>query len=136
METHNCFNLINNDNYFKGVGSFIKLNLTSIKVYCEGNFLFKIGLSDHHHIIYSIIKSTFEKKEPKHSIYRNYNQFYCEHFENEKSSSLVENGNNFNAYEKPLNNAINLNASKEVKVFRGYHELHCKKNFQKAVTTK
>ena len=88
METHNCFNFVNNDNYFKGVGSFIKLNLTSIKVYCEGNFLFKIGLSDHHHIIYSIIKSTFEKKEPKHSVYRNYNQFYCEHFENEKSSSL------------------------------------------------
>ena len=49
---------------------------------------------------------------------------------------LVENGNNFNAYEKRLNNVINLNASKEVKVFRGYHELHCKKNFQKAVTTK
>ena len=45
---------------------------------------------------------------------------------------LVENGNNFNAYEKPLNNAINLNASKEVKVFRGYHELHCKKKLSES----
>ena len=44
METHNCFNLINNDTYFKGVGSCSELNLTSIKVYCQGNFLLKIGL--------------------------------------------------------------------------------------------
>ena len=84
METHNCFNLINNDTFFKGFGSFIELNLTGIKVYCQGNFLFKIGLSDHHHIYY-ITKSTFGKKEPKYSTYRNYKQF---HWENEKSSLI------------------------------------------------
>ena len=36
---------------------------------------FETGLSDHHHMIYTILKTKFEKFEPKKSIYRNIKQY-------------------------------------------------------------
>ena len=56
METNNCFNLINNHTYFKGVSLCIELNLSSKKVYWQGNFLIKIG--HHHHVIIIILYIT------------------------------------------------------------------------------
>ena len=34
---------------------------------------FEIGLSDHHHLIYSMLKTAFEKEESNKIIYRDYN---------------------------------------------------------------
>ena len=33
------------------------------------------GLSDHHHMIYTILKTKFEHFEPKKLIYRNFKQY-------------------------------------------------------------
>ena len=41
---------------------------------------FEIGLSYHHHVIYTILKTKFEKFEPKKLIYRNFKQFDSEQF--------------------------------------------------------
>ena len=41
---------------------------------------FESSLSDHHHIIYTILKTKFEKFEPKKLIYRNFKQFNSEQF--------------------------------------------------------
>ena len=53
---------------------------------------FKTGLSDHHHMIYTILKTKFEKFEPKKLIYRNFKQFDSEQFKLNicKSKNLIE----------------------------------------------
>ena len=71
MKTHNYFNLIKNDTCFKRPGSCIDLILTNRKHCFQGTSSFETGLNDHHQLIYSILKSTFEKEEPKKVIYRN-----------------------------------------------------------------
>ena len=73
METHNYFNLIKNNTCFKGPGPCIELILTNRKCCFQGTSSFETGLSDQHHLIYSIFKSTFEKEEPKQVIYCNCN---------------------------------------------------------------
>ena len=65
LETHNYFNLIKNSTCFKGTGSGIDLILTNRKYCFQGTSSFETGLSDHHHLVYSILKSTFEKEKPK-----------------------------------------------------------------------
>ena len=62
METHNYFKLIKNNIYFKGPRSLQK------KYGFQGTFSFETGFSD---LINSILKSIFEKEEPKQVIYRN-----------------------------------------------------------------
>ena len=41
---------------------------------------FETGLSDHHHMIYTILKTKFEKFKPKKSIYRNFIQYHSDQF--------------------------------------------------------
>ena len=41
---------------------------------------FEIGLRDHHHMIHTILKTKFEKFEPKKSIYRNFKQYDSDQF--------------------------------------------------------
>ena len=41
---------------------------------------FETGLSDHHHMLYTILKTKFENFEPKKSIYDNFKQYDSSQF--------------------------------------------------------
>ena len=41
---------------------------------------FETGLSGHHHVMYTILKTKFEKFKPKKSIYRNFKQYDSDQF--------------------------------------------------------
>ena len=49
---------------------------------------FETGLSDHHHMIYTILKTKFEKFEPKKLIYRNFKQFDIDKFKLDICNSM------------------------------------------------
>ena len=133
METHNYFNLVKNNTCFNGPGSCIDFILTN-RIYCfQSISSFETGLSDHHQLIYSILKSTFEKEEPKQVIYRNYKHFQWQHFENDLKSSLNNCNGNFDVYEKAFTSALNSHAPKKVKVLRGNHKPHLNKKLRKAI---
>ena len=72
MDSQNFVSLIKNKMCFKGTGSCIDLMLTNRKYSFKNTSSYKTGLSDHHHLIYSVIKPTFKCEEPKKLIYRNY----------------------------------------------------------------
>ena len=55
IETHNYFNLVKNNACFKGPGSCIDLILANRKYRFQGTSSFETGLSDHYHLIYSIL---------------------------------------------------------------------------------
>ena len=50
---------------------------------------FEIGLSDHHHMIYTFLQTKFEKFEPKKLLYRNFKQFDNEQFQLDISMSTM-----------------------------------------------
>ena len=94
LNEHDLTNLIKNNTCFKGEGPCIDLILTN-QMFSFKNFTsFETGLSDHHHLIYSLPKATFHKDEPKTLIYRD-----CTAFSQEKLSSEL-----FLKFESQVNN--------------------------------
>ena len=74
---------------FKGSGSCIDLILTNRKYCFKHTSTFETGLSDHHHLIYSILKTTFKKEESKKFIFRDYKNFDNTNFQMELESKLT-----------------------------------------------
>ena len=83
MDSQNFVNLIKSKIYFKGTGSCIGLILRNRKYSFKNTSSYETGLSDHHHLIYSVMKTIFICEEPKKLIYRNYSNFSHKDFQNE-----------------------------------------------------
>ena len=94
---------------------------------------FETGISDHHHLIYSMLKTTFEKEESIKVTYRNYKQFQCENFEKDSISSLRNCNGEYENYEQNFIKVLNTRAPKKVKIFRGNHKPHYNKNLRNAI---
>ena len=93
--------MIKNNTCFKGEGSCIDLILTNRKFSFKNSTSFETGLSDHHHLIYSMLKTTFHKEEPKTLIYRDYKTFSLETFSSELFLKLESQENNdYQTFEK------------------------------------
>ena len=60
---------------------------------------FKTGLSDHHHLIYSVME-TFKSEEAKKSIYYDYSNFSFECFKDDFLSSICLEKHDFSDFEK------------------------------------
>ena len=75
MDSQNFTNLIKNNTCFKGVGSCIDLILTNRKYCFKNTSSYETGISDHHHLIFSIMKTTFASEEPKKFVYCDYKTF-------------------------------------------------------------
>ena len=65
MDSQNFTKLIKNNTYFKGVGSCIDLIRTNRKNSFKNTSSYETGNSDHHHLTFSIMKTTFASEEPK-----------------------------------------------------------------------
>ena len=65
MNNNALYSLIKVNTSFEGKGTCIDLILTNRKYAFKNNNTFETGLSDHDHMIYTMLKSTFEK--PGHS---------------------------------------------------------------------
>ena len=83
-------NLVKSNTCFKGEGSCMDLILTNRKYCFKNTCSFKTGLSDHHHLIYSVMKTTFKSEEPKKLIYRDYSNFSSECFKDDFMSSICQ----------------------------------------------
>ena len=78
-------------------------------------------------------KTTFEKKEPKKYTYCNYKQFQWENFEKDLTSSLRNCNGEYENYEQNFIKVLNTHAPKKVKILKGNHKPHYKKNLRKAI---
>ena len=118
---------------FKGDGSYIDLILTNRKFCFKNTSSFETVISDHHHLIYSILKTTFEKEESKKVTYCNYKQFQWETFEKDLRSTLRNCNGEYENYEQNFVKVLNTHAPKKIKIFRGNHKLHYYNNLRKAI---
>ena len=66
FDSNNLTNLIKTNTCFKGKGSSIDLILTNRKYLFKYTSSYETGLSDHHHMIYTMLKSSFINIEPSY----------------------------------------------------------------------
>ena len=80
MEANRFISLIKSNTCFKRKGSCIDLILTNKKYSFKHSNSVEIGMSDHHHLIYTMLKTTFSKAEPKLVHCKKYKTFNFESF--------------------------------------------------------
>ena len=134
LNEHDLINLIKNNTCFKGEGSCIDLILTNRKFSFKNSTSFETGLSDHHHLIYSMLETAFYKEEPKTLIYRDYKTFSLEKFSSELFLKLESQENNdYQTFEANFVDTLNNQVPKKSKIFRGNQKLHINKKLRNAI---
>ena len=132
-DSQNCVTLVKNKTCFKGTGSCIDLILTNRKYSFKNTSSYETRLSDHHHLIYSVMKTTFKCEEPKKSIYRNYSNFSQKDFQSDLMLNVREGKKNYLEFEKNFVETLDKNAPKKTKIFRGNHTSYMNKILRKVV---
>ena len=130
MNNENFINLVKGNTCFKGKGSCINLILTNRRYSFKHTSSTETGPSDHHHLISSMIK-TFEKKESKGLVCRDYKNFIFNSFKSELFSKFNHNNVAFTSFENNFVNVLNQQALK--KVFRSNQMPHLNKSLRAAI---
>ena len=126
--------MIKNNTCFKGEGSCIDLIVTNRKFLFKNYTSFETGLSDHHHLIYSMLETAFYTEEPKTLIYRDYKTFSLEKFSSELFLKLESQENNdYQTFEANFVDTLNNQVPKKSKIFRGNQKLHINKKLRNAI---
>ena len=96
---------------------------------------FETGLSDHHHKIYTILKTKSEKFKPKKSTYKNFKQYDSDEFKLDIFNSMSA----MRTHEAFKNNFVSIldkHAPKKTKNLRGNQKSHFNKNLRKQIMIK
>ena len=133
MQSHNLFHLIKSNTCFKGRGSCIDLILTNQKFCFKNSSSFEAGLSDHYHLIHSMLKTTFKKEDSKRLIYRDYKNFNNEYFQNYLKNGPQKCPKNYESFENVFVTALYRNAPRKSKILRGNQKPHVDKNLLQAI---
>ena len=128
MQSLDLFNIIKSNPCFKGNGICIDLIFTNRKYCFKHSSTFETGLSDHHHLIYSMLKTTFEKEETKLYKYRDYKIFDSAVFHTDLQSRLEEGPKVYQNFEETFVRVLDAYAPKKIKVLPDVD-----KNFRKAI---
>ena len=133
MQSFNLFNLIKTNTCFKGKGSCIDLILTNRKYCFNHSSTFETGLTDHHHLVYSMLKTCFKREESKIFIYRDYKNFNDADFCMDLENKLEECPKHLENVEKTFANVLDAHAPRKNKILRGNQKPHVDKNLRKAI---
>ena len=119
MNNENFINLVKGNTCFKGKGPCIDLILTNRRHSFKHTSSIETGLSDHYHLISSMMKATFEKEQSKVLVYQDYKKFSFNSFKSELLSKFYDNNVAFSSFENDFENVLNQQAPKKSKVSRG-----------------
>ena len=88
IKVNGLIKLIKGNTYFKGQGSCINLILPNRRFSFKHSNSYETDISDHHHLIYSMLKSNLSNSEPKSVNYRDYKRFSFENFKTSLDNAL------------------------------------------------
>ena len=88
LSSNNLLNLIKKNTCFKGTGSCIDLILTNRKYSFKYTEPYETSISDHHRMIYTMLKSCFQNKEPKVLNFGDFKNFLSKDFKQEPCCSF------------------------------------------------
>ena len=119
LDEQKCKNIIKNKTCFKSVkGSCIDLILTSRPSLHQFTNVFETGISDHHLLIYTMLKSTYTKMEPKVLSKRCFKNFSEQSFLQDLKKGLSNTGN-FSDFNNKFKNTLNDHAAIKTSKVRG-----------------
>ena len=127
LDSNGLYNLIKGHICFKGKGSLIDLILSNRKFSFKNAQSFETGLSDNHHMVYTMLKTTFQKSEPKQLIYRDFKNFYFESFKNDLLENMVPCDR---SYDRKFTAVLNKHAPKKKKWLRGNQKPYINKTLR------
>ena len=133
MKSFNLFNLIKTNICFKSKGSCIDLVLTNRKYCFKHSSTFETILSDHHHLVYSMLKTCFKGEESTIFIYRDYKHLNDTDFCMDLESKLEECPKHLENFEKTFVNVLHVHATRKTKVLRVNQKPHVYRNLRKAI---
>ena len=112
MNSNALYNLIKVNTCFKGKGTCIDLISSNQKYSFKNTNTFETGFSDHHHMIYTMLKSTFEKAQPIKLTYRDYKDFSFDRFKADLENALKSCPNSYGS-EQCFSSKLNEYAPKK-----------------------
>ena len=132
---YNLYSLLKSPTCFKTVnGRCIDLMLTNKKHSFFQSQSFETGFSDHHPLIYTILKSTFVKVPPKVITYRDYKTFNTERFLTDLNNVLsCSFSAAYSSFETNFLNTLELHAPSKKRMVRGNDKQHMNKSLRKAI---
>ena len=133
MNNENFINLVKGNTSFKGKGSCTDLILANRTHSFKHTSSIETDLSDHHHLISSMMKTTFEKEESKVLVYRDYKNFSFNSFKSELLSKFHHNNVTFTSFENNFVNVLNQQVHKKSKGFPGNEKSHLNKSLRAAI---
>ena len=134
LSEHHLFNHMKNKTCFKSEkGSCIDLILSNKKHSLQHTGTVDTGISDHHHLIYTMLKTTYTKLPPKKITYRVYKDFDRENFLYDLESNLFYVNDNYSAFEKVFTNVLNKHAPLKTKFLRSNNKQFVTKELRKAI---
>ena len=135
LDLNNMANIMNCKTCFKSAhGSCIDLLCTNRKTFFQHTGVVETGLSDHHLLIYSMLKTKYEKLPPKIIKYRNYKHFNSDQFLHEFHHCLSTNSlNNYNEFENIFTNMLERHAPLKSKFVRANNKPYFSKSLRKAI---
>ena len=83
-------------------------------------------------MILAMLKTTFQQKEPKCCIYRDYKNFIFENFKSDLQEALQSCKGSYDAFDNYFNSILNKHAPKKKKVLRGNEKSNMNENLRRA----
>ena len=100
----------------------------------QNNQSFETGFSDHHHLIYTVLKTTFVKVPPKVIKYRNYKHFSDQDFRADLANGLCKTRlKTYDEFEEIVRAKQDKHAPLKTAIFRGNNKPHVSKELKKAI---
>ena len=135
ISEHSLYSLVSTPTCFKSVGGrCIDLILTNKKNCFQKSGSVETGVSDHHHLIYTMLKKTVKCLPPRKVCYRSYKRFSEENFRSEVIllMNTIRNGD-FSSFYKGLTMLLDKHAPIKTKILRGNNQPHVNKALRKEI---
>ena len=135
MENNGLVSLINSPTSFKSTnGRCIDLIMTTSKNSCICSSTFETGISDFHHMVYTILKTTYDRLPPKVISYRCYRNFSESQFREELAHKMYKNSpKSYAEFENQYVTILNSLALKKSVSIRGNNKPHMSKKLRNAI---
>lgn len=135
IATHDMTSLISHPTCFKSAdGRCIDLILTNRRDRFYRYSSLETGLSDFHHLIYGVLKTTYDLRPPIIQAYRSYKNFSPETFRSDLCYRLnhAQTGS-FSSFNDVFTTTLNEHAPLKSRILRGNHKPHVNKDLRKAI---
>jgi len=120
--------------YKSNNGRCIDLILTNKNRSFQKSGSYETGISDHHHLIYTMFKLTYEKSPPKIINYRSFRNFSLEIFRKDLTNALANCiPGDLDSFNLILESVLDAHAPKKRRTVRGNHKPHLTKTLRKGI---